>query len=114
MSSLDRHPNVDYRDVLDWIADHEGRDGLVMIYGKAEDATPLLRLDGIFGKLEALDEGQVTSDDIIGVASFTVGDGRFGLNAAEFEGAAKVETQDWVVVELVGMTVELRFSPATG
>jgi hypothetical protein len=108
---LERHPEIEYREVLDWIANHEGRDGLVMIYGKSEDSTPLLRLGGIFGALEALDEGQVTSDHIVGVASFTVGDARFGLNVAEFESAAKVESQDWVLIDFAGMTMELRFGP---
>jgi hypothetical protein len=101
---------IDYVEVLAALDAHLGEDVLVLVTGRSEDATPLLRLRGPIGRVDPLTEGLVSNDETVEVASFGVGDALFCLSGPEFVDASRIGDQDWLVIRLEHVELEVRFA----
>jgi hypothetical protein len=98
---------IDFLGVLDYLAEREGRDVLVLVSGPEDDAV-ILRAEGKLGGLEVVDEGHADGRTV-GTSSYRVGDALVSLYGPDVARAERLTEQEWLIVWQRHACFEFRF-----
>jgi hypothetical protein len=99
---------IGFLGVVDYLAEHEGRDVLLLVSGPEDDDPVILRVEGKLGGLEVVDEGQAEGGTV-GTSSYRVGDALVSLYGPDVTRAERLAEQEWVIVWQRHACFEFRF-----
>jgi hypothetical protein len=89
---------LEFAEVLTWLSEREGRRTVLLITGPVDEDSPtLVRADAPLGPMETVDEGAL-SCEVVGTASFPVGDALVSMYGPEFVRAELFADANWVIV----------------